>query len=162
MFNYKIVGMQKIGNKNIYTLQALNYTVNNKMVGTAELKELALKDQISNALWKSKLVEIPDRLDALVKLQGALGGVDRVKAEITNISKDKQRRHIKFYNMNDWDITYDIWCVLSSICDYSERTGLIVSGCGMDMVQYVIQHLRDIAKKNGLVLNINCYDSIEN
>lgn len=159
MFNYKIVGCDKIGNRNIYTLRALNYSVNNKMAGTTEVKELALKDQISNALWKSKLVEIPDRLEALVKLQEVLKGTDRIKVENTYTSRDKQRRHIMFFNLRGRDITCDIWNVLSNICDYSEKTGLIVSGCGMDMVQYVIKQLRDIAKNNGMVLDIKGYDN---
>ena len=161
MFNYRIVGMQKIGNKNIYTLQALNYTVNNKMVGTAELKELALKDQISNALWKSKLVEIPDRLEALVKLQGALDNVRCIRIEVDDISRDKQKRRTMLYDDNRRvNITYYVWCILSPFCSYSEEYGLILSDCNMKTSGDILHQVINIAKKNDISFNIRGYHTV--
>lgn len=150
MYKYRLLGVQKMGNKNIYSVNFLG-TNNIKMVGLHDIKQALIDNEFTNAVLKGgKVVEVYDVQDALKELYAALEGQNTVQVKVVRTSSDKSHRYTKFYNMNGRDITKVFWFILQRYYSLTQKDELSISGGGMDMIYHTLKMVNGEAHLLGM------------
>lgn len=162
MYNFRIIDMQKMGRKNIYSVNEIG-TTNNKFLNTQDLKTILEKNLVSNAILKGdKIVEVPDTVEYCKYLIAYLNDNSTVFVDVLKVSSDKTKRYIRFYTAKGDDITGYIGRFLARVdgVKLNESMTLTVSGVGMDMVYYVLNKVNQEAKACGAgeIVNANRYE----
>ena len=157
MYKYQLLGVHKMGNKNVYSVGLLGSN-EVKMIGLHGIRQALETQQFTNAVLKgNKVIEIYDVYTAIKELHNILGGNPNVQAKLVKTASDGSRRYIKFYNQKGQEITESIYNVLQRFCTFTQNGELSVSGGGMDMIYQTLKMVNGQAHKLNMsdVVNVN-------
>ena len=148
MYQYRLLGANKVGNKNLYSVAKLDST-ENYLWPLSKFKPVLEKGEVVNAIWKNRVLKTHDVMQGLAMLDESLQGCRVLQAEVKRVVDGGKRRYICFYNAMGDDVTYYVWMVLSKYCSLTQKKELSVSGVGMDMIWWVLKALNSEARNCG-------------
>lgn len=155
MYKYKLVGVNLICSKNLYSVKERGSNTI-KMLTLKEFKPLLENQKVSNAVLKgNKVVEVPDTFECCDNLGFKLCNDIRVQAKITRVVDRGTRKYIKFFNHNGLDITEEIGLLLNRYYNLTKDNEISVLGVGLDLIRKVIDVVNREAEKCGYAMLVH-------
>lgn len=115
MYQYKVVGIEKMGKRNIYSME--NVTTKEKFTATTEGLSILIFDySVVNAVVKgNKIEEVVDVMKAL----------DSIYLRVNNCTIEKNGSNFKVFDSKDRDMTNDVYRFLCRLEGVSLKEDII-------------------------------------